>query len=102
MTNRTTIALLIEKYSLTRADANAGVAEDLICPMCGHREWFNVARIGLMAKLFRNGVADDYHFAALEPDDPCDCPMCEHEGTVAEFTVTGLDATLRESPPPTH
>jgi len=66
--------------------------EDKACSACGNREEFRIRFSGLCT-LTDEGTDDDGDHE-WEPDSWCECKGCYEEGTVADFTILGLDELL--------
>ena len=71
------------------AERNTNCLTDMACPKCGNRERFNV-EVKTIMELQDMGSGDH---ADIEHDATsfCQCLECAEEGTVADFTIEGLD-----------
>jgi DNA-directed RNA polymerase subunit RPC12/RpoP len=73
-------------------ETNENALEDMACPGCGSRGRFAIAVT--TTAIFDDLGSDDVGDLEYENDSSCTCRECGHAGTVADFTVDGLDAFL--------
>jgi len=75
-------------------ETNANALEDMACPECGSRGRFAIAVT--TTAIFDDLGSDDVGDLEYEADSSCTCKECDHAGTVADFTVDGLDDFLNK------
>jgi DNA-directed RNA polymerase subunit RPC12/RpoP len=66
--------------------------EDLACPKCGYRECFKITGTGTFT-VTEDGISDT-EYCDWDADSGITCRSCGHDGTVAGFTIKGLDEFL--------
>ena len=75
-------------------ETNTNALEDMACPECGSRGRFAIAVT--TTAIFDDLGSDDVGDLEYEADSSCTCKECDHAGTVADFTVDGLDDFLNK------
>lgn len=78
-----------------KATKNQDALEDIACPSCGQRESFRVEAI-IIAILRDEGSDRDESDCEYDGGAYCECGdyQCRFHGTLADFTIEGLDALL--------
>lgn len=73
-------------------DRNNNCLEDKACPKCGSRGSFHIACTTIMD--VDDSGTDDPQGAEWDENSYIQCRHCDHDGTVGEFTIDGLDAAI--------
>lgn len=59
---------------------------NLACPKCGQPDCLKI-RFNAIGYLTPAGM-EDFETPEWKTDDYCECPICEHKGLVADFTLS--------------
>jgi hypothetical protein len=77
-----------------QSEINSNSLEDMACPECGSRGRFSIACTTTC--LFDDSGSEDDGDHEYDEKSSCSCRSCGHGGTVADFTIEGLDDFLSE------
>lgn len=80
----------LKKYP--NPEYNDNCLRDIACPQCGYRDRFRVAATSFFT-MTDNGE-DDHSDIEYDKSSFATCELCGHGGSMAEFTVAGLDDLL--------
>lgn len=84
---------LIQKFPRLRPNENC--LEDIACPECANRDQFRIEMRSIFT--LRDDGTDNYEDTEWGRSDYCQCPQCQHEGKVRDFTFPGLDNLLQSA-----
>lgn len=75
-----------------RAERNTNCLTGIACPKCGNRHSFNV-EVKVVVEMVDQGT-DGWGDSEHDDSSYCCCNECNHEATVKDFTIEGLDAEI--------
>lgn len=79
-----------KKYPDARRNTNC--LKDIACPKCGNRSDFGISFNSFGC--FTDEGCDEYGDLDYDSTSYAVCRECEHDGTVKNFTIEGLDELL--------
>ena len=93
-----TLEEFLQKFPDTKPKSNCLMG--LACPKCGQRTSLRITSV-VIATVFDNGTDRDESDCEWDSKSACRCNgagTCGFEGTVADFTIQGLDIWDEEHP----
>ena len=88
----TAVEILEQHPKLFSKCVNDGQLADMCCPSCGERSRFKITATSRFT-VFDHTV-DEHADVEWDQDSSCMCGMCDHPGTVKDFTYPGLDREI--------
>lgn len=78
------------------SERNTNCLENIACINCGNREKFNI-NATITAEVDDEGTDNSNTDTEWDDKSPCSCGQCDSSGTVADFTIEGLDDAIAKA-----